>query len=111
MTPRISRTLPRLIGSRLIGSRLIGTLLIGSGVVATALVAPTTSTATAASPAAKAPAAAKQQTTEPLVIAHRGASGHRPEHTLAAYRLAIQLGADYVEPDLVSTKDGVLVAS
>ncbi|WP_240755451.1 glycerophosphodiester phosphodiesterase [Nocardioides iriomotensis] len=48
--------------------------------------------------------------TEPLVIAHRGASGYRPEHTLAAYRLAIQMGADYIEPDLVSTKDGVLVA-
>jgi glycerophosphoryl diester phosphodiesterase len=47
---------------------------------------------------------------EPLVIAHRGASGYRPEHTLAAYRLAIRMGADYVEPDLVSTKDGVLVA-
>jgi glycerophosphoryl diester phosphodiesterase len=46
----------------------------------------------------------------PLVIAHRGASGYRPEHTLAAYRLAIRMGADYVEPDLVSTKDGVLVA-
>ncbi len=47
---------------------------------------------------------------QPLVIAHRGASGYRPEHTLAAYRLAIQMGADYVEPDLVSTKDGFLVA-
>jgi glycerophosphoryl diester phosphodiesterase len=46
----------------------------------------------------------------PLVIAHRGASGYRPEHTLASYRLAIRMGADYVEPDLVSTKDGVLVA-
>ena len=46
----------------------------------------------------------------PLVIGHRGASGYRPEHTLAAYRLAIALGADYIEPDLVSTKDGVLVA-
>jgi glycerophosphoryl diester phosphodiesterase len=45
----------------------------------------------------------------PLVIAHRGASGYRPEHTLAAYRLAIEMGADYVEPDLVSTKDHVLV--
>ena len=39
----------------------------------------------------------------PLVIAHRGASGHRPEHTLAAYELAIRMGADYIEPDLVST--------
>jgi len=47
---------------------------------------------------------------EPIVIAHRGASGYRPEHTLAAYRLGIALGADYVEPDLVSTADGVLVA-
>lgn len=46
----------------------------------------------------------------PLVIGHRGASGYRPEHTLASYRLAIAMGADYVEPDLVSTKDGVLVA-
>jgi glycerophosphoryl diester phosphodiesterase len=47
---------------------------------------------------------------EPLVIGHRGASGYRPEHTLASYDLAIRMGADYVEPDLVSTKDGVLVA-
>jgi glycerophosphoryl diester phosphodiesterase len=46
----------------------------------------------------------------PLVIAHRGASGYRPEHTLAAYSLGARMGADYVEPDLVSTKDGVLVA-
>ncbi|WP_082555986.1 glycerophosphodiester phosphodiesterase [Aeromicrobium sp. Root472D3] len=44
------------------------------------------------------------------VFAHRGASGYRPEHTLAAYELAIRMGADYIEPDLVSTKDGVLVA-
>jgi glycerophosphoryl diester phosphodiesterase len=47
---------------------------------------------------------------EPLVIAHRGASGYRPEHTLAAYQLAIDMGADYIEPDLVSTRDRVLVA-
>lgn len=46
----------------------------------------------------------------PLVIGHRGASGYRPEHTLASYELAIDLGADFIEPDLVSTKDGVLVA-
>jgi glycerophosphoryl diester phosphodiesterase len=46
----------------------------------------------------------------PLIIAHRGASGHRPEHTLAAYTLAVEMGADFIEPDLVSTKDGVLVA-
>ena len=41
---------------------------------------------------------------------HRGASGHRPEHTLEAYRLAVEMGADFIEPDLVSTKDGVLIA-
>src|ERR687892_2590772 len=46
----------------------------------------------------------------PLVIGHRGASGYLPEHTLRSYRLAIKLGADYVEPDLVATKDGVLIA-
>ena len=45
----------------------------------------------------------------PVVIAHRGASGYRPEHTLAAYELGARLGADYLEPDLVPTSDGVLV--
>ncbi|WP_394823357.1 glycerophosphodiester phosphodiesterase [Pendulispora albinea] len=45
----------------------------------------------------------------PLVIGHRGASGYRPEHTLAAYRLAIDMGADFIEPDVVSTKDHVLI--
>ncbi len=46
----------------------------------------------------------------PIVIAHRGASGYRPEHTLAGYELAARMGADFLEPDLVATKDGVLVA-
>jgi glycerophosphoryl diester phosphodiesterase len=46
----------------------------------------------------------------PVVIGHRGASGYRPEHTLASYQLAIEQGADYIEPDLVMTRDGVLVA-
>ncbi|WP_229074065.1 glycerophosphodiester phosphodiesterase [Actinoplanes sp. DH11] len=45
----------------------------------------------------------------PLVVGHRGASGYRPEHTLASYELAARMGADYMEPDLVITKDGVLV--
>ena len=44
-----------------------------------------------------------------LVIGHRGASGYRPEHTLASYELAARMGADYIEPDVVATKDGVLV--
>ena len=46
----------------------------------------------------------------PLVLGHRGATGYLPEHTLASYALAIEQGADYIEPDLVATKDGVLVA-
>ncbi|QIK64274.1 glycerophosphodiester phosphodiesterase [Leucobacter viscericola] len=47
--------------------------------------------------------------TPPLVIGHRGAPGYRPEHTESAYRLAFELGADAVEPDIVATSDGVLV--
>lgn len=58
-----------------------------------------------------APAAAKDAVMpKPIVIAHRGASGERPEHTLASYTLAIEQGADFIEPDLVMTKDGQLVA-
>lgn len=49
------------------------------------------------------------QTVGPLVIGHRGAPGYRPEHTRSSYELAFALGADAVEPDLVATKDGVLV--
>ncbi len=55
-------------------------------------------------------ASADDDAARPLVIGHRGAAGYRPEHTLASYELAARMGADYVEPDLVSTKDGVLVA-
>ena len=44
------------------------------------------------------------------MIGHRGASGYRPDHTLESYKLAIDMGADFIEPDLVATKDGVLVA-
>lgn len=67
----------------------------------------------AAGPAFAAPpaqAALPQLGGPPIVIGHRGASGHLPEHTLEAYALAIELGADFVEPDLVATKDGVLIA-
>src|SRR5882724_2699230 len=64
---------------------------------------------------AKSPQVGSEPTTQsatrvPLVIGHRGASGHRPEHTLGGYALAIDMGADFIEPDLVSTKDSVLVA-
>ena len=46
----------------------------------------------------------------PLVIGHRGASGYLPEHTLEAYQLAIDQGAEVIEPDFISTRDGVLIA-
>jgi glycerophosphoryl diester phosphodiesterase len=54
--------------------------------------------------------AAASDENRPLVIGHRGAAGYLPDHTLPGYALAIKLGADYIEPDLVSTKDGRLVA-
>jgi glycerophosphoryl diester phosphodiesterase len=58
---------------------------------------------------APASAAPRERPRRPLVVGHRGASGYRPEHTLASYELAARLGADYLEPDLVATKDHVLV--
>ena len=78
----------------------------------TAAFAAVTALATAAPAGATTahPALQHHAMTTPIVIGHRGAPGYRPEHTLASYRLAIAMGADYVEPDLVSTKDGVLVA-
>ncbi len=66
-------------------------------------------TLTAMTLAAAGTTAFAQTKPRPLVIAHRGASGERPEHTLMAYRLAIEEGADFIEPDLVATKDGNLV--
>jgi glycerophosphoryl diester phosphodiesterase len=56
------------------------------------------------------PPAAPGASSRPQVIAHRGASGHAPEHTLAACDLAVAMGADFLEPDLQMTADGVLVA-
>ena len=66
---------------------------------------------TTSSTAEDAPAAgdALRKAAGPLVIGHRGASGYRPEHTLASYELAARMGADFIEPDVVSTKDHVLV--
>lgn len=75
--------------------------------------------ATAAAPLALSvladPAAASSGHTGPrpgssIVIGHRGAAGYRPEHTFGSYELAARMGADFIEPDLVSTKDHVLVA-
>jgi glycerophosphoryl diester phosphodiesterase len=65
---------------------------------------------TAAGWAARAAPAPEKPMGKPLAIAHRGASGERPEHTIMAYKLAIAEGADFIEPDLVMTKDGALVA-
>lgn len=86
----------------------------GTAVLAGALAAATAVTITAASatpPNASrtTPPEASMTSHAPLVLGHRGAAGYRPEHTSAGYRLAAQLGADYLEPDLVPTKDGYLV--
>jgi len=78
----------------------------GPGASAPASQASPTSTATAAEAA---PGGAGPGATGPLVIGHRGAPGYRPEHTLASYELAARMGADYIEADVVPTKDGVLV--
>ncbi len=80
-------------------------VISGISVAAGAAVLPQTLVSPAAAHTTRPPRPAR-----PLVIGHRGASGHRPEHTLAAYRLAIAMGADFIEPDLVPTKDGQLVA-
>ena len=99
-------------------SRSLASLAVAALTTA-AVVGPLTSSAEVPGPA---PAAAAPEVTAPasaepgeaiaedlLVIGHRGASAYRPEHTLAAYELAARTGADFIEPDLVSTKDGVLV--
>lgn len=65
---------------------------------------------TAATPAGPTAAPVQPLAARRMIIGHRGAAGYRPEHTLASYELAARMGADYVEPDLVPTKDGVLVA-
>jgi glycerophosphoryl diester phosphodiesterase len=59
--------------------------------------------------ASRSPVDRKPAASAPLIIGHRGAAGYRPEHTLASYELAARMGADFIEPDLVSTKDHVLV--
>ncbi len=84
------------------------------GAVASAPALASAAPATAAAPP-KAKAAAWPFPTlkaagKPLVVGHRGAAGYLPDHTLAGYSLAIAQGADYIEPDLESTKDGVLIA-
>ncbi|MEU4781392.1 glycerophosphodiester phosphodiesterase [Micromonospora sp. NPDC023633] len=86
--------------------RTLSALGVAGVLLAAAVAVPTVTASAAPAPAAE----WARATDRPLVIAHRGASGYRPEHTLEAYRLAIRQGADYIEPDLVATRDGALVA-
>ncbi len=79
-------------------------------VIAATMLAGNLNNTSRAEPASKPAIKVKSEVRLPIVIGHRGASGYRPEHTLAAYELAIDMGVDFIEPDLVSTKDGVLVA-
>jgi glycerophosphoryl diester phosphodiesterase len=76
--------------------------------VAAALIGAACSLAVAPLAAAKQPSPPDEP--HPLVIGHRGAAGYLPDHTLEGYALAIEMGADYIEPDLVSTSDGHLIA-
>jgi glycerophosphoryl diester phosphodiesterase len=96
MTSRVRRVLAPIALSTALSTALVG------------LLAPTPAVADQATAPARGRALAQLDT--PLVVGHRGASGYRPEHTLASYRLAVRQGADVIEPDLVSTSDGVLVA-
>ena len=96
---------------------ILGGVLLAACNPAAETVAPAAPAAEA--PAETAPADASDTETAfktltgapPIIIAHRGASGLYPEHTLKAYQVAIDQGADFIEPDLVMTKDGVLVAN
>jgi glycerophosphoryl diester phosphodiesterase len=86
-------------------TRALGALTLTAGALAVAL-----QPAPAAATDNPMRSHAAPRTQVPLVIGHRGASGYLPEHTLESYALAIELGADFIEPDIVATKDGVLIA-
>ena len=105
--PRAAKTSP---GALLGALAITAATLAGHGLtMAQQQTDPATAPATVRESASMAqPAPTRQR--PPIVIAHRGASAYRPEHTLAAYDLAIEQGADVIEPDLVPTRDGVLVA-
>jgi len=99
---------------RALGATAYGALAISlaafAGVIALAVVPPSVAAGARSAPAWTRPPAPSPSHHQVLVIGHRGAASYRPEHTLDGYALAIQQGADYIEPDLVPTKDGVLVA-
>ena len=91
----------------LTGALCATTLLVPVAVAGTSSAA--TSTVQTSTPDRPGHRPEKGESLQPQIFAHRGASGYRPEHTLAAYELAVGMRADYIEPDLVMTKDGVLV--
>ncbi|AEM82664.1 glycerophosphodiester phosphodiesterase [Streptomyces violaceusniger] len=91
---------------------LLGAAALGAGAVALSGAGTATAAGTQPAPGAAAAAGTSGRGHElpvPTVIGHRGASGYRPEHTLGSYQLALDMGADIVEQDLVPTKDGHLV--
>lgn len=98
MTSRVRRLAAPIALSSTLALSVLSPLLVGVG------------TAAASDPVEKPRSKPLTQLDTPLVVGHRGASGYRPEHTLAAYRVAVRMGADVIEPDVVPTKDGVLVA-
>ena len=83
-------------------------LAVGAAVLAPQVTDKTTSEPTATQTSAQSSQSAGKHD-DFVIVGHRGASGYRPEHTLASYELAARMGADYIEPDLVTTKDHVLV--
>lgn len=98
MTSRVRRLAAPIALSSTLALSVLSPLLVGVG------------TAAASDPVEKPRSKPLTQLDTPLVVGHRGASGYRPEHTLAAYRVAVRMGADVIEPDVVPTEDGVLVA-
>jgi len=96
----------RTVLTGLAGLAATGTLVGAPSALSPAAAATATVPAPAVDPSARPGQGGSRR---PLVIGHRGASGYRPEHTLASYELAARLGADFMEPDLVPTKDGILV--
>lgn len=85
------------------------TALVGATAAAATVLPVSASSAAPAGSPARGRGRGRRSLPTPYVVGHRGASGYRPEHTLASYTLAAHMGADFIEPDLVITKDGVLV--
>lgn len=82
---------------------------VGAAVLVPQVTDQTTSQPTAVQASAQVSTQTSGKHDDFVIVGHRGASGYRPEHTLASYELAARMGADYIEPDLVTTKDHVLV--